>query len=170
MDTGFDGLKALGTAVSRLTRTMAILAAIVAVTMMLHVVADIFAKYILNYPLLGTIEVVSGYYMVVLVFFPLALVAETEGHIFVELFTRKLPAPAVRALDAIARTVTILVGAGFAWITADEAIRRSIEGEVWEVSDGSMIIWPSRWILPTGIGAMTLLLLVTAFTRPAARK
>jgi hypothetical protein len=33
-----------------------------------------------------------------------------------------------------------------------------------------MIIWPSRWILPTGIGAMTLLLLVTAFTRPAARK
>ncbi len=153
-----------------MSHTMASLAAIVAITMMLHVVADILTKYIFNQPLLGTIEIVSGYYMVVLVFFPLALVAEAEGHIFVELFTRKLPKKAIRVLDAIARATTIVVGAGFAWITTDEAIHRSIEGEVWDVSDGSMIIWPSRWILPIGIGAMSLYLIVTAWGRTTARK
>jgi TRAP-type C4-dicarboxylate transport system permease small subunit len=148
---------------------MAILAAIVAIAMMLHVVADIFAKYALNQPLLGTIEIVSGYYMVVLVFFPLALVVEKEGHIMVELFTRRLPAKVVDILDVVARVVTILVGAGFAWITANEAMRRSIEGEVWDVSDGSMIIWPSRWILPIGIGVMALVLLTMVFSRSMKR-
>lgn len=170
MRTGTEGPGPLVQAMTRVSRTMAVLAAVIAIMMMLHVVADIFAKYVLNHPLLGTIEIVSGYYMVVLVFFPLALVAETEGHIFVELFTRKLPDSVVRVLDGIARTVTILIGAGFAWITADEAVHRTVQGEVWDVSDGSMIIWPSRWILPIGIGAMAVLLLVTAFDRSSARR
>lgn len=135
------------------------LAAIVTIIMMLHVVADVIGKQFFNTPIWGTLETVSGYYMVIVVFIPLAYVSRTEGHIIVELFTRHLPPRKLARLDGIVGIVTLLFMGLFTWLTTLEAIGRTVQGEVWDIADGNMIIWPSRWMLPIGGAAMTAYLL-----------
>ena len=73
------------------TNTCALFAGILIILMMIHVAVDVFCRIVLNAPLYGTLEIVAGYYMVAVVFLPLAYVSGGEGHIFIELFTSKLP-------------------------------------------------------------------------------
>jgi hypothetical protein len=40
------------------------------------------------------------------------------------------------------------------WYNAVEAWRRTVEGEVWEISAGYLIVWPARWVVPLGCGVM----------------
>ena len=136
------------------------LAALVTIVMMLHVVADVIGKQFFNTPIWGTLETVSGYYMVIVVFLPLAYVARTEGHIIVELFTRNLPPRKLARLDGAIGIVTLLFMGLFTWLTGLEAVTRTIQGEVWDIADGNMIIWPSRWVLPIGAAIMTAYVLI----------
>src|SRR5690606_21040729 len=56
--------------------------------MMLHVCADVTGRYFFNHPLVGTTEIVSGWYMVAVAFLPWAYLARTDNHIVAELFLR----------------------------------------------------------------------------------
>ncbi len=126
----------------------------VTVVMMLHIVADVFAKYAFNAPIEGTIETVAGYYMVAVVFFPFAYVACTEGHIVVELFTRGLSKLTLKRLDGIIAIATFLYLAVFTWKTVEEAVLRTAQLEIWETGTSMIPIWPSRWLIPIGCGVM----------------
>lgn len=124
------------------------------VLMMLNISLDVLAKYLFNHPLPGTFEIASGYYMVALVFLPLVAVSRGAGHIAVEMFSNMLPD---RAQVWLAALVALLVGlftGVFAWASTVEAIDRTIEGEVWQSGLETIIIWPSRWFLPVGLGLM----------------
>jgi hypothetical protein len=66
-----SGLRSFLGAVSNLL--LAIGAAIITL-MALHVIADVSCRYLLNQPLPGTIEIVSLYYMVAVIYLPLAYV------------------------------------------------------------------------------------------------
>jgi hypothetical protein len=46
------------------------------------------------------------------------------------------------------------------YCTADEAVLRTIDGEAWETSVDLVAVWPSRWLLPIGLGAMAAVVLV----------
>ena len=70
-------------------------AALFVIVMMLHVCADVFSRLVLGRSLHGTIEIVSAYYMVGVIFLPLIEVTREDGHISVELLTRRLP-PQIR--------------------------------------------------------------------------
>ena len=128
--------------------------------MMLHVTTDIVTKFLFNYQIEGTIEFVASYNMVIIVFLPLAYVAAHEGHIIVELFTRSLPRPTLGKLDGAMGIITFLFMILFTWLTAEEAIVRTIEGEVELTGDDVLMIWPSRWLLPIGCGVMAAYVLV----------
>ncbi|MCC2095361.1 MAG: TRAP transporter small permease subunit, partial [Hyphomicrobiales bacterium] len=70
---------------------LAMLAACIAVVlMMLHVTAEAIGKYVFHTPMPATQETVQFYYMVALVFLPIAYIARGEGHICVELFTQNM--------------------------------------------------------------------------------
>ena len=127
--------------------------------MMLHVTTDIATKFLFNYQIEGTIEFVASYNMVIIVFLPLAYVAAHEGHIIVELFTRNLSGPTLLKLDGVMGIITFLFMTLFTWLTAAEAIVRTVEGEVELTGDDVLIIWPSRWLLPIGCGIMALYVL-----------
>jgi TRAP-type C4-dicarboxylate transport system permease small subunit len=130
------------------------LACLISIMMMLHIVADVFAKYLFNSPIDGTIEWVASYYMVALVFFPLAYVAYDEGHIIVELFTRRLSPGKLLRLDGIVAIVTFAYMAVFTWKTAEEAVFRTAQLEIWETGSQNIPVWPSRWMIPIGCGVM----------------
>lgn len=129
-------------------------AACAAGVMMLHITADVFSRYFLNAPFESTIQVVSAYYMVIISLAPLAYVAHHGGHIFVELFTQKLPPLAVNLLDAVMGLIVFAYLFMLTWQTGIEAVQRSVEGEVWEIASGYMAVWPSRWLVPIGCGVM----------------
>lgn len=124
------------------------------VLMMLHSVADVLGKYLFNTPIRGTIEVVAAYYMVAVVFFPLAHVTRERAHIAVELFTRGLDARRLARLNAAVGAVTLAFMAALSWFATEEAIGKTAAGEVWDAGGDTIAVWPSRWALAVGCIAM----------------
>lgn len=158
-----------------LAGALLVVAALSVLMMMLHICADVASTFLIGMPIDGTLETTAGWYMVGVVFCSMAYVQSTGGHISVDLFTRRLPPRWSAALDAF----NSLVSAGFlillTWINTGEAIRRTATREVWETATGLLPVWPGRWAVPIGFGAMALLLLLrftdslrTAFANGAA--
>jgi TRAP-type C4-dicarboxylate transport system permease small subunit len=139
------------------------LACFVGLLMMLHITADVTGRVIFNYPLEGTIEIVSGYYMVAISFLPLAYISRHEGHIAVELFTRGLAGHQMLRLEVIVNIVTVAYLAVFTWKTGEGAYFQTVSREVWETATGFVSMWPSRWALPIGTGVMAIYLILRIF-------
>ncbi len=147
-------------AVRKLGEGMAICGGIAMVLMMLHIVADVATKYLFNDPIDGTTEIVAAYYMIAVVFLPLAYVTFREGQLIVELFTGWMSKRPLSLLNGFAGIVSLAYLAFLIQHTAAEAIRRTIEGEAWETSVELVAVWPSRWMLPIGLAAMALYVLI----------
>ncbi len=137
---------------------MTALGGIIMVLMMIHIVADVIGRMVFNHPLEGTTEIVSGYYMVTVIFFPLAYVTHNEGHIMVELFTRGLPRRRLAMLEAVIATVCLCLLIWFTWESFVEAWSSFLDNEEWETADDLITIWPSRWLLPVGLLVMAFYL------------
>ena len=133
------------------------------VLMMLHIAVDVFCRNVLNAPIPGTVETVSAYYMVAIAFFPLAYISRSEGHIFVELFTRGLTGRGQAWLDLVVSLVTGAYIVIFAWQSTEVALDKTGEGEVWETATGFMAVWPSRWFLTVGLAAMAIYTFLIGF-------
>jgi TRAP-type C4-dicarboxylate transport system permease small subunit len=132
------------------------------ILMMLHIAADVVARYIFNAPLHGTVEIVSAYYMVAVVFLPLAMIERLNGHIVVELATQHLPRRAQDVLIGIVALASALYFAAFAWRTWGDALNKFAVGES-ALGTVQVTVWPTRFYLPIGCGLITLVLLHKAF-------
>ena len=150
-------------AVRKLGEGMAIIGGIAMVLMMLHIVADVATKYLFNDPIDGTTEIVAAYYMVAVVFLPVAYVTFMEGQLIVELFTGWMSNRRLSLLDGFAGFASLAYLLFIVYYTAAEAVRRTIEGEAWETSVELVAVWPSRWMLPIGLAVMALYVLIEAF-------
>jgi len=146
-------------------RGLAIVGGIAMALMMIHIVVDVSMKYFFNDPIDGTTEIVAAYYMVSTVFLPLAYVTFTQGHLIVELFTGRITGRWLSLLTAFTGTVTFVYLLFMIYCTVDEAVLRTQDGEAWETSVELVAVWPSRWLLPIGLGAMALVVLVQSFRR-----
>jgi TRAP-type C4-dicarboxylate transport system permease small subunit len=145
--------------VDRPGRALAWFGGIVTLLMMAHISADVIAREVFESPINGTLEITASFYMVALVFLPLAHVTLGEGHIVVELFTRNLTAPALRRLDGW----IALLGLAYVGLMAvsgfEEALKRTRIRDTLETAGATFQVWPSRWLLPLGVGLMGLALL-----------
>jgi TRAP-type C4-dicarboxylate transport system permease small subunit len=121
--------------------------ALLLMAMMLHVCADVGMKYLLNRPIPGTLEIVSYYYMVWAVFLPLALVELTRGAVSVELFFNLFPRPLQVLCIALVLLLCAVTYGGLARITWLDAMRAWSRNEV-VMGPVTVIIWPSRFVLP----------------------
>ena len=143
-----------------LGQALAILGGVAMTLMMVHIVVDVFMKHFLNDPIDGTTEIVAAYYMVATVFLPLAYVTFAKGHLVVELFTGRMTGRPLHFLTAFGGAVTLAYLLFVIYCTVDEAILRTIDGEAWETSVDLVAVWPSRWFLPVGLGAMAVVVVV----------
>jgi TRAP-type C4-dicarboxylate transport system permease small subunit len=150
-------MKALGL-LDRLTgyasNSLAFIGAVGMVLMVLHVVIDVTGRFVFNHPLTGTLETVTYYYMVMVTVLPFAYVTRRQGQIVVELFTSWLPARWLGLLEAGAASLMLVFLVVLTWKTGQEAIQKTLIGEVRQAGDGDLIAWPSRWFLPLGAGTM----------------
>jgi len=133
-----------------------LVASIAIVLMMLHVVADVFGRILFAHPLEGTTEIVSRFYMVLVIFLPLAYVCHHEGHIIVELFTKGLSRRRMAKLEVFIGLLTLGFVAWFWWESLVEAYLSYDANEIAETAEGFITVWPSRFLLPLGLGLMWL--------------
>jgi hypothetical protein len=83
---------AIGRLLLHVTNATALIAGVMVCLMMVQVSIDVVARYIFSAPLPATIVFVSHYYMLFVVFLPLAVPARIDRHISVEIVTERFPA------------------------------------------------------------------------------
>ncbi len=132
------------------------LACVAVVLMMAHVTLDAIGKYIFSAPFYATQETVQFYYMVALVFLPIAYIARGEGHICVELFTQNMSGRSRAWLNVFVGILTLIWLVLIAWYSGEEAITTTRDGELQETSNAYLIVWPGRWFIPAGCAIMAL--------------
>lgn len=132
------------------------------IAMMVHIVLDVASKWLFNFPLDGTLEIVSHYYMVGLIYLPLAYVQRRGSHIVAEILTQNLSRRIRAALEAAISLLMFVYVVIFVWNTSVEAARKTAEFEYLEATELFIVIWPTRWFLPIGFGLMGLYALVQA--------
>src|SRR6218665_3709690 len=120
------------------------------VLMMLHVTLVVLLKYFFKLPIPGTAEVVAAYYMIGVVFLPLAYIEVHGRPIMVEVFYDRLPQRLQAPLDVLGSALSLGFYAFLAWQSTKMACAALESGEyidgLWQV-----VVWPSRFLIPSGL-------------------
>ncbi|MCZ7675417.1 MAG: TRAP transporter small permease [Roseovarius sp.] len=157
------------TVVRWLNYASATLACAMLVLMMLHITLDVGVRYFFNGQIVGTLEVVSFYYMVALVFLALGYVELRNENIRVDLFVQMMPWGAQLGFYVLACVLGLVFFGMLFWQTPADALRATQRGEE-AMANFDFIIWPSRWSLPAGFAAVFLAILSNLFTSLAQRR
>lgn len=137
---------------------LALIAGCGVILMMLHINLDVAMRYIFSAPFANTIEIVSTYYIVAIVFLPLAAVERTNANIVVEFLAQYLPKRKAELLIAVVAILSALYFAAFAWRTGIDAMHKYSVGEI-ALGNSQITVWPTRFYLPIGCGLLVLILL-----------
>ncbi len=132
--------------------------AVAVALMCLMIIADVLAKFLLGKPIIGTLELVSNYFMIAVVFLPMAAVQHLRDHVDVEIFTLFLGPRALAALDTLVTLVGTVAMTTFAWVSGVVAYKKFLSGEAIGLAFHSVPIWPARWILPLAAVVFALVL------------
>ena len=128
------------------------------ILMMLHINLDVAMRYIFSAPFANTIEIVSTYYIVAIVFLPFALVEWTNANIVVELLAQHLPRRLAELLIAAMGIVSAAYFACLTWTSWHDAVGKYEVGEV-ALGNSQITVWPTRFYLPLGCGLLVIVLL-----------
>lgn len=128
--------------------------AIAVAAMALHVSAEVLARLFLGQSLFGTIEIISYYYMVAVSFLPLAS-AQAQGQmIATDVFARIVPAVIRPVTDFLGRLVSLATCAMLIWASWVQALSKTAVNEAISGLGAPVLVWPSRWFLVVGLGAL----------------
>lgn len=129
------------------------------VAMLVHIIIDVTARHLFNIAVQGTLEIVSFYYMVGLVYLAIPLVQARDDHIFVELFTVNTSPKRQDVMDAVIRVFSAALLLLFAWVTVQEALHQTSIGAVVEAGTDTVPVWPTRWLIPLAMVSTAILCL-----------
>lgn len=136
--------------------------------MALHIVTDVGFRYFAGMPLAGTTEIVSNYYMVTLIFLPLAYVQVRGEHIKANLFGERLPERLQVLLTCFSAVLMAIFAALLGWRAAVEAERATAISEQIQTAFFFLPTWPARWI-PVLAMAMVVVVSVAELIAQAVR-
>lgn len=145
-------------------------ACLVMLLMMAHITLDVGIRYFANGQIVGTLEWVSFYYMVALVFLAFGFVELRNENIRVDLFAQMMPARVQLYLYLFACLLGLIFFGMLFWQSLLDAIRATGRAEE-AMSNFRFLIWPARWALPIGFaGALMAVLanMLRAITRQEA--
>jgi TRAP-type C4-dicarboxylate transport system permease small subunit len=146
----------------RLSAALMFIAGIALMLMMIQMTVDVFMRNFFRSPIEGSLEIVSNYHMVAVVFLPLALVERRHEHITVDLFVGMMTAGAQRFVRIVGYIVCSVFFSLLTWQTGIDAF------EAWErdellMSSIYIILWPAKMLLPIGFGLMLMQVLLHAW-------
>lgn len=152
-------MRAIGQLLSTIILLLSIFSGIVLFLMMLHISADVVGRYFFNTPLPATIAIVARYYMVVAAFIPLAMCQKRDMHISVEVFMQIFPQNVQRHAYNLARIYSAVIFALLTYTSWNQAETRRAAGSFVMELGFKVPIWPGYYMLPIGLGLITLVLL-----------
>lgn len=147
-------------AARRICGIFMILGGVCLVALMLHIVANVASNALFNKPIIGTLEIVSWYYMVGIAFFPVAYVQYRRRHLMVEMFTLGLGPQGKSVVDALMGVASLVYVALLTWLVFGEAVEQTQLREFQDVTYFDMPVWPARWFLVVSFAAMTVTLVL----------
>ncbi|WP_337997691.1 TRAP transporter small permease [Oleispirillum naphthae] len=150
-----------------MARVGVILTGAATLLMLVHVTLDALGRSFLHIPATGAMEIVSYYYMVIIIFVGSFVAAYQKHHIMVDVIYRLLPRKGRAAVYVIGQALTLAYLAAFALALGRQALRRTAEFEEIDALVAYLPIWPARWIAFAAIAAMAALVAVriAAFLR-----
>lgn len=144
----------------KIVRVLSFLCLLVAgltiVAMMVHICLDVLIRSTAATPLIGTLEIVSNYYMVAVCFLPLTTLVYRMDQPFVEVFTRKLSPLVIARLDGTANFLAFLTFISIALSSGFYAMEQTRKGEFLDLVYFDLPIWPTRWIAAVGFLAASV--------------
>ncbi|WP_339948118.1 TRAP transporter small permease [uncultured Albimonas sp.] len=152
-------MRRLRDALDRLAVALMALGGLALVALMFLVSLDVAGKYLLAAPIPGTLEVVSSYLMVSLVYLPIGFVQLRRQHLMVELFTMGVPPRAKAGLDVLVGALAAVYVGLLSWLVFNQALDATAIREFRDVTDWLLPVWPARWLLPLAFGLMFLVTL-----------
>jgi TRAP-type C4-dicarboxylate transport system permease small subunit len=155
-------LNRLETALGRLADWLAWIGMLAMLLMAFHVCINISVRWLTGRDIEMTLEIVTYYYMVALVYLPMAFIDRAGGHIIADLFSQFMSERAVRRIDALFRVLLAAFFAVLFWVTLRDAIERTIDGEAVMSAFGPFDVWQSRWSVVIGFGLACLYTTVLA--------
>ena len=121
---------------------------IAVITMMLHIIAEIVMRGLLNHPIPGTLEYVTYYYMLLVSFVGMFLGQKRREHVSVTMITDRLGLRGRLIVVVAGNLLTAAILVLFIWWGAVGALHQMSIGEVQGAGASMIIIWPSRFIVP----------------------
>jgi TRAP-type C4-dicarboxylate transport system permease small subunit len=157
-----DGISGLGRVFDRFVGILTGVAVGLLVPMMFLVTGDVIGRYVFNSPIPAVFEINSHFLMVMVVFFPLAYVHHKKEHVFVTLFTDRLPSGGKAFLEGISAILGLTVYGLMGWYGLEKAVQST---RLLEFIPGivDVPVWISKWIIPIGCLAFCIELLRDAF-------
>jgi TRAP-type C4-dicarboxylate transport system permease small subunit len=156
-------LFSLGRLLGRLTDLLAFLACAAVVLMMLHITFDVFMRFI-GRPIPATVTIVPHYYMLPIIFLPLALAERNNAHITVEIFVQLLRRSWQRALAVLSWAVAAGVFGILLYQTWLDAVEKWRVGTFMMEVDWKIPIWASYFFLPAGFALVVAVLIYRILT------
>ncbi|ABN77390.1 TRAP transporter small permease [Cereibacter sphaeroides] len=152
----------------RMSRLLMLVASVGLILMMVQTVVDVIADNFFGKPIAGNLEIISVYHMVLVVFLPIAMVEWKHENIQVDLFYLMMPSWAQRASLALGYLICAIFFAILARQTWIDAVASWRKNELM-MAAVYVLVWPAKFILPVGFGAITLVCLrhfLRSFTAP----
>ena len=147
----------LGRLLGRLTDILAFVGCVGVVLMMLHITLDVALRWI-GYPIPATVTIVPHYYMLPIIFLPLALAERNDAHITVEVFVQLLRRRWQRVLAVLSWMVSAGVFGILFYQTLLDALDKMKVGTFMMEVDWKIPIWPTYFFLPVGFGLVIIVL------------
>jgi TRAP-type C4-dicarboxylate transport system permease small subunit len=159
----------LGRVVHYINITGGMLAGVAMVLMMVHITVEVGGRYFFNARMVGTLEVVSFYYMVILVFLGFGYVESRREHIRVDLFVQMMPVPVQFLLYVFACLLGLWFFGMLFWQSLHDALTAMGHNER-AMANFRFYIWPARWALPLGFASLCLAILANLLTSIGKRR
>ncbi len=136
----------------KFTELLSYLGMIGVLAMMVHICADIVGRTLFGVSIPATLEMVTRYYMLMLVLLPLAWVEKNRGMIAVEVFAGMFGKLGDRILDAFVSLACAGVYCVLSVSTWQKAMEQFNIGSYIIALDTQIYVWPGYFTLPFGFG------------------
>ena len=154
-------MKAIRRLITYSCNILMFLGGIAMLMMMLQMCGDAAMRTFAQSSVPGTLEIVSFYYMVAVVFLPLAYTQLHREHVFIELFTSGLSPRANSFIDGLVFLFAACAMAYFTMAAFDKAVAMTNLGE-FVLGIILVYTWPARWLVVAGTGLMSIVYLFSA--------
>jgi TRAP-type C4-dicarboxylate transport system permease small subunit len=141
----------------------AFFACVAVVLMMTHISLDVLLRWI-GLPIPATVTIVPHYYMLPIVFLPLALAEKNDSHITVEILVQLFRSRLQRILAVCSWLFSAAVFSILFYQTFLDALDKMSVGTFMIEVDWKIPIWASYFFLPAGFGLVILVLLYKIIT------